>query len=51
MPCVYNLNSYHEQLVEMYFLHDMHLKDIMTEMSIRYDFTPRLATPIVRENY
>ena len=51
MPRVYNWDSYHEQLGEMYLLHDMHLKDIMTEMSIRNDFTPRLATPIVRENY
>ena len=51
MPRVYNWDSYHETLGEMYLLHDMHLKDIMTEMSTHYNFTPRLVTLIVKESY
>ena len=51
MSRVYNWDLYHEQLGEMYLLHNMYLKDIMSKMSIPYDFTPRLAIPIVRQNY
>ena len=51
MPHVYNWDLYHEKLGEMYLLHDMYPKDIMTEMSTRYNFTPRLVTLIVKENY
>lgn len=33
MPRVYNWDLYHEELADMYLLHNMQLKDIMIEMS------------------
>ena len=41
MPWVYDWELYYEVLSEMYLLHNMHLKDIMTEMLTRHSFSPR----------
>ena len=41
MPRVYNWALYQAELADMYLLHNMQLKDIMTEMFTRYDFNPR----------
>lgn len=41
MPRMYNWDLYYSELAEMYLLHNMYLKDIMTEMSTRYNFSPR----------
>jgi len=46
MPRVYNWELYYSELAEMYLLHNMYLKDIMTEMSTHYNFTPRLVNSI-----
>ena len=43
MHQVYDWNSFHEVLADMYLLHTMQLKDIMIEMSTQYNFNPRFT--------
>lgn len=41
MPRVYDWDLFHEELAEMYLVHNMQLKDIMIDMSTRHNFNPR----------
>jgi len=43
MPRMYNWDLYYTELVEMYLLEKIHLKDIMIDMARKYNFAPRLV--------